>query len=108
MGKSLLKHLKNDAGQNPIEAAKYGCRIFHGPYVYNFQEIYDYLDQNNFAEKLEKEKSVASKMLAEKLIGAFKNSNQESTNKVAELDIYSKKIFDNVVNEYSRFIKWKF
>ena len=47
-------------------------------------------------------------MLAEKLIGAFKNSNQESTNKVAELDIYSKKIFDNVVNEYSRFIKWKF
>ena len=24
MGKSLLKHLKNEAGQNPIEAAKYG------------------------------------------------------------------------------------
>ena len=45
MGKSLLKHLKNEAGQNPIEAAKYGCRIFHGPYVYNFQEIYDILEK---------------------------------------------------------------
>ena len=82
-----------------------GCKVYHGPYVYNFQEIYDYLDQNNFAEKLEKKRSVASKMLAEKLIGSFKNSNQESTNKAAELDIYSKKIFDNVINEYSRFIK---
>ncbi len=105
IGKSLLPSLANVGGQNPIDAIKMGCKVYHGPYVYNFQEIYDYLDQNNFAEKLEKEKSVASKMLAEKLIGAFKNSNQESTNKVAELDIYSKKIFDNVVNEYSRFIK---
>ena len=33
-------------GQNPIDAAKMGCRIFHGPYVYNFQEIYDYLNND--------------------------------------------------------------
>ena len=47
IGKSLLKKLKNVGGQNPIDAAKMGCHIFHGPYVYNFHEIYDYLNSKN-------------------------------------------------------------
>ena len=41
IGKSLIKKLKNEGGQNPIEAAKLGCKIYHGPFVYNFKEIYD-------------------------------------------------------------------
>ena len=24
-------------GQNPIDAAKLRCKIYHGPYVYNFK-----------------------------------------------------------------------
>ena len=36
IGKSIIKKLKNDSGQNPIEAAKLGCKVYHGPYVYNF------------------------------------------------------------------------
>ncbi len=46
IGKSTLKILKNVGGQNPIDAAKLGCRIYHGPYIYNFSEIYEIL--NNF------------------------------------------------------------
>ena len=53
IGKSLLEKLKNVGGQNPIDAAKLGCHIFHGPYVYNFQEIYDYLDDKNFSERIQ-------------------------------------------------------
>ncbi len=40
MGGSLVRH----GGQNPIEAAKLGATILHGPHVWNFREIYAALD----------------------------------------------------------------
>src|SRR5262249_23607310 len=40
MGGSLVRH----GGQNPIEAAKLGAAIVHGPHVWNFSEIYAALD----------------------------------------------------------------
>ena len=54
IGKSLLKEKKNVGGQNPIEAAKLGCKIFHGPYVYNFQEVYELLCSYGITEKINK------------------------------------------------------
>ena len=39
MGKSLLP----GGGQNPIEAAKLGCAVLHGPNVENFAEVYNEL-----------------------------------------------------------------
>ncbi len=42
LGKSLLPSLSG--GQNPIEAAKLGCAILHGPRVANFEPIYRVLD----------------------------------------------------------------
>ena len=52
IGKSLIKKLENEGGQNPIEAAKLGCKIYHGPYVYNFKEIYDLFDNEGLSQKL--------------------------------------------------------
>ena len=46
IGGSLIKH----GGQNPIEAAKLGAAILHGPHVFNFTEIYDALDAAHGAE----------------------------------------------------------
>ncbi len=40
MGGSLIKH----GGQNPLEPAKFGCKIIHGPNIYNFNEIYKKLN----------------------------------------------------------------
>jgi 3-deoxy-D-manno-octulosonic-acid transferase len=40
IGGSLIPH----GGQNPIEAAKLGAAILHGPHVGNFTEIYGALD----------------------------------------------------------------
>ena len=37
IGKSTLEKLKNESGQNPIEAARLGCRIYHGEYISNFR-----------------------------------------------------------------------
>ena len=45
IGKSTIKKLKNDSGQNPLDAARFGCKIYHGPYVYNFREIYNFLEK---------------------------------------------------------------
>jgi 3-deoxy-D-manno-octulosonic-acid transferase len=48
MGGSLIKH----GGQNPIEAAKLGAAIAHGPHVDNFSEIYAALDAAGGAEEI--------------------------------------------------------
>ena len=52
IGKSIIKKLENDSGQNPIDAAKMGCKIYHGPYVYNFKEIYKILEENNISKEI--------------------------------------------------------
>jgi 3-deoxy-D-manno-octulosonic-acid transferase len=46
VGGSLVRH----GGQNPIEAAKLGAAILHGPHVWNFAEIYSALDDAHGAE----------------------------------------------------------
>ncbi len=46
VGGSLVRH----GGQNPIEPAKLGAAILHGPHVWNFAEIYDALDEAHGAE----------------------------------------------------------
>src|SRR5207237_9591074 len=46
MGGSLVRR----GGQNPIEAAKLGAAILHGPNVWNFTEIYSALDRARGAE----------------------------------------------------------
>ncbi len=52
IGKSMIKKLIHDGGQNPIEAAKLNCKVYHGPYVYNFEEIYKILEMNNISKKI--------------------------------------------------------
>ena len=39
-------------GQNPMEAARLGNRIIHGPNIENFKEVYDFLKNKEFLQKL--------------------------------------------------------
>ena len=50
IGGSLVRH----GGQNPIEAAKLGAAILHGPHVWNFAEIYAALDAAGGAEMVDR------------------------------------------------------
>lgn len=65
MGGSLVPH----GGQNPIEPAKLGAAIVHGPHVFNFTDVYDALDgaggarQANSSEQLVK---LLAQMLGDK------------------------------------------
>ncbi len=49
LGKSLVGR---GGGQNPIEAAKLGCAVLHGPHVGNFAEAYQILDEARGAAQI--------------------------------------------------------
>jgi 3-deoxy-D-manno-octulosonic-acid transferase len=55
LGGSLVPH----GGQNPIEPAKLGAPILHGPHVANFAEIYAALDEAGGARLAEDEAALA-------------------------------------------------
>ena len=42
----------NRGGQNPLEAARYGAKILHGPFVSNFTDIYNLLKFNKISKKI--------------------------------------------------------
>ena len=86
MGKSFLKKLENVGGQNPIEPAKCGCKIYHGPYVSNFKEIYSFLNKREIAYEVNNENE-----LFEKLLNDFKNNNTTNNKNIENLIIMEKR-----------------
>ncbi len=48
LGGSLIKH----GGQNPLEAVRYNCNILHGSNIYNFKEIYEFLNKQKISKKI--------------------------------------------------------
>ena len=59
LGGSTINH----GGQNPLEAARYGCEILHGPHISNFTEIYKFLKVNNISSKIDDKNSMADKLI---------------------------------------------
>jgi len=100
IGKSFVKKLKNVSGQNPIEAAKFGCKIFHGPYVYNFLEIYEHLRSFDITEMVNNELE-----LAKKIIINFENQMINNQNQVNLLDSYGEKILKKTALELNKYLK---
>ena len=73
MGGSLIKH----GGQNPLEPAKLGCKIIHGPNVQNFNEIYKKLSSMGVTTMFKNYKNgnkIILKLLNKKKI-VFDNKN---------------------------------
>ena len=79
IGKSMNPKLKNQGGQNPIDAANLGCRIYHGPYVNNFREIYAILRENKIAEEVTTFIDLANKL---KLDLSIENKDNENFFKI--------------------------
>ena len=89
MGKSLSKKLIKVGGQNPIEPAKCGCKIYHGPYISNFKEIYRFLEEKKIAFEIINEID-----LSQKLIEDFNNKNENNKKNIDEINFYGKQILD--------------
>ena len=94
LGGSIIKH----GGQNPLEAARFGCKILHGPYVWNFSEIYSLLKKNEVSIK-----TVNSNQLAHEVDKMINNKNK---NRSIELKIKSlgNKILTSTLNEVNIYI----
>ena len=100
IGKSFIKKNENTGGQNPIEAAKLGCKIFHGPYVYNFQEVYNLLKTYSIAEETNNEQ-----MLAKKIIENFNKPVKINQHQINLLNNYGQKILEETTIEINRYLK---
>ena len=75
IGKSNIKRLQNDSGQNPIDAAYLGCKIYHGPYVYNFKEIYEILKNNSISIKVDNYHELSKNLISD--LENLKKENQK-------------------------------
>ena len=78
IGKSMIKKLKNDGGQNPIEAAKLKCKIYHGPFVYNFREIYEILEKNSISKMVKNYEELSDNLMID-LDDPLKKNNKISS-----------------------------
>ena len=99
LGKSLVKSLIKDSGQNPIEPARLGCKIFHGPNVSNFFEIYEYLKTLGITKEINN-----SDELSLSLIEEFKYDNAKNDMIVEKIENYGQNILNNTVKELKKYI----
>lgn len=98
IGGSLVNH----GGQNPLESARLECAIIYGPYMDNFKEITQDLEQNNAAIRIKDKNGL--KDTIEELI-----SNHEKLEKLskASQEIVKKRsgVLDAYVEEMTPFIE---
>ena len=100
LGKSLIKKLELVGGQNPIEAAKSGCKIFHGPYVYNFKEVYDLLKVYGFSHQVNNETE-----LSKIVVASLENPTKIDEQQIDLLNTHGDNILKETIKELDKFIK---
>jgi len=99
VGKSLIQSLAMDSGQNPIEPARLGCKILHGPNVSNFAEIYDDFKTLGIAKEIK-----SSDELCLSLIELFIENKPKNSENIKKIDNYGQNIFNNVILELKKYI----
>ena len=99
LGKSLIKSLINDGGQNPIEPSRLGCKIFHGPNVSNFTEIYEYLKSLGVTDQVS-----SPEELNQSLVEEFKEDKANNNQVIEKIDNYGLNILNNVIKEIKIYI----
>ena len=100
MGKSLLTRLEKVGGQNPIDAARMGCKIYHGPFVYNFEEIYKILNDNNISTQIK-----SCEELKNNLVVDFNNSKKDTQKYSHLLNNLGQKTLNDTMKNINSFLK---
>ena len=99
IGKSTIKKLENVGGQNPIEAAKMGCKIYHGPFIYNFKDIYLLLSKKNVSKQVNNYRE-----LVENLISDFNSPKDNNSAFISLLKHLEQKILNASMEKINLFI----
>tara|TARA_B100001057_G_scaffold23817_1_gene22045 strand:- start:4173 stop:5423 length:1251 start_codon:yes stop_codon:yes gene_type:complete len=86
-------------GQNPLEAARFGAKILHGPNTDNFKDVYKLLNSLKISKKIQTPSELASSITFKKnkIIGnKIKNIGQNILKKtIKELDYF-------IINEFKK------
>ena len=93
LGGSMVKR----GGQNPLEAARYGARILHGPNIDNFKDVYSLLNSLKISKKITSSKEMASLIIFTK--------NKNVGNKIKNIGA---KILKKTIKELDSFINNEF
>tara|TARA_B100000780_G_scaffold273193_1_gene236428 strand:+ start:979 stop:2226 length:1248 start_codon:yes stop_codon:yes gene_type:complete len=94
LGGSIINH----GGQNPLEAARFGCKILHGRHVWNFDEIYNLLKKNRVSSKV-----INSNQLSYKVNKMLDNENK-NRNPEFKIKNLGNKILTSTLNEINIYI----
>jgi len=89
LGGSLINH----GGQNPLEAARYGCSIISGPNVQNFREIFEFLKKNKICRYIIKKNELVDHL---NISFGKKNSSKKIQKKIKFI---GNKILQNTYKE---------
>ena len=92
LGGSIVNH----GGQNPLEPARFGCKILHGPNIQNFTEVYRLLNKENLSFKFYNTNQLA------KSVDQSLSKNMNFSKKIAKL----KKIGSNILHHTSTEINY--
>ena len=86
--------LVNQGGQNPIEAAKLGCKICHGPHIQNFREVYQYLYNSDLSKVINNDDELYKFLKIN-----FDSDFHEKENIIKKINEYGENILSNVIKE---------
>ena len=90
MGGSLVKH----GGQNPLEAARLGNLVIHGPNIENFKEIYNFLENLKFSIRIKNASEIEK----------YLNTKKQKKIKTKKLYTIGEKILLNNIKELDKYI----
>ncbi len=93
LGGSIIKR----GGQNPLEAARYGAKILHGPNIDNFKDVYKKLNSFNISKKISTPNKLARSI-------SFKR-NKNIGNKIKKI---GEKILNQTIKELDNLINNEF
>ncbi len=93
LGGSIIKR----GGQNPLEAARYGAKILHGPNTDNFKDVYKLLKKLNVSKKIITPNQLASSIIF--------NKNKKTGNKIKNI---GEKILKKTIKELDNLINNEF
>ena len=94
MGGSFINH----GGQNPIEPAKYGCKILSGNNIFNFKEIYEELIYKKIAKIVNDQSELEEELLA------YLNNKTILDNAGSDYKEFSEKIYKKTIEFLDNYI----
>ena len=95
LGGSIIRH----GGQNPLEPARYGCKILHGTNIWNFKEIYELLKRYNVSNKINNVNQLT------KLVNENLNKKTNTLKIRSKIKKVGNRILSSTFKEISSFIK---